>query len=325
MYPEEEGRSHQFLYHAYALALGGWVHDRHGQLTSLPNLAPSVLSITGGYASACEKQVNFAIPGVYEFGTAGPQRFQLYVGRAYSEVRGVEDGGQYVTTVRSILDDVRINDDFYCEHAEAVLESRHDVPPNDNHTHANNTLETEVFVGASNLADVHVRGQKVQVERRINPDRHARYGELRRYVNLLRQAAVGAGVQQGGGGAAPETVAELSDDDRHWLDDLCDWHDPDTLPPTAPRYVKDIAKMNRDSRDTFRYSLFKDVQVPPGNGINSAFRSSVDVDNFGRIFLGEVIASHGTKQVQMFRIDLGCDNCGGVGGSGGSTNGGSMP
>jgi hypothetical protein len=27
----------------------------------------------------------------------------------------------------------------------------------------------------------------------------------------------------------------------------------------------------------------------------------------------------------MFRIDLGCDNCGGVGGSSGTTNGGSMP
>jgi len=29
--------------------------------------------------------------------------------------------------------------------------------------------------------------------------------------------------------------------------------------------------------------------------------------------------------VSMFRIDLGCDNCGGVGGSGGSTNGGPTP
>jgi hypothetical protein len=322
MYPVQ-GRNHQFLYHAYALALGGWVHDRHGQLTSLPNLAPSVLSITGGYASACEKHVNFVIPGLYGFGAAPAQPFQLYVGRAYSEVRGdLVDDKQYVTRVRSILEDVRINDDFYVQHAEAALESRHDRPEN-----GSTTLETEVLVGDSTMSGVHVRGEKVELERHADPDRHPRYGELRSYVDRRRRrAVVGAAVPQtgGGGDTSLEGLAELSDDDRDWINDLCNWHDPEA-PDATEGYVKDIATMNRDAKDYFRYSLFKDVSVLKENGIKSSFKSSIDVDDFGRIFLGEVIASHGTKQVQMFRIDLGCDNCGGVGGSGGSTNGGSMP
>ena len=309
MYPEE-GRNHVFLYHAYALALGGWFTDRRGQLTSLPNLAPSVLPITGGYGAACEKHVNFAVPG-----------FNLYVGHAYSEVRGAvqEDADpyqQYVTTVRSILDNVRINDDLYVEHAEAILQSRHDFP-------RNSTLapEAQVFVGESNMSGVQVRGEKVTFKKQGNPDRYARYGDLRDRVDLRRRAS------------APGTASALTADAESleavsWLADLCEWENPGAVPAEAGRYALDVATINQAAANHFRYSLFKDVSVRTGektNGIKSAYKSSIDVDNFGRIFLGEVIASHGMKQVNMFRIDLGCDNCGGVGGSSGTTNGGPMP
>ena len=320
MYPEE-GRSHQFLYHAYALALGGWFRDKNGQLTSLPSIAPSVLSITGGYGAACEKNVNFTVDGSAPFGEGGPRGFHLFVGQAYSEVRGDvrEDKnalGQYVTTVRSILDNVRINDDFYVEHAEAILESRHDVPGINN-----DAPEAEVVVGDSNMFGVHVRGQKVGFERRAKPDHYARYNDLRRYVDGRRPKdnETLATPQQ-------DAFAELSEDDRNWVDDLCDWYDPDQVPQDV-KYARDIAKMNHDAKNHLRYSLFKNVTVPvdPATGIKGVYKSSIDVKNFGRIFLGEVIASHGMKQVHMFRIDLGCDTCGGVGGSGGTTNGGPMP
>ena len=310
-YPNE-GRNHLFLYHAYALALGGWLRDHHGQITSLPNLAPSVLSTTGGYGSACEKHVNFSIPGNYDFGK-GSHRFHLYVGHAFSEVRGtVEDDekpyGQYVTTVRSILDDVRINDDLYVEHAEAILQSKHDNPGNEKPV-----PEPEVFVGDSQMFGVHVRGAKVQVKKRDNPDHVARYGELRKQVESIVAAKAG-----GATAAAP---------DNAWAASLCDWHDPEQAKKDgASQYAIDTAMQNQKAKRHFRYSIFDEVSVPRGvDGIKSSYKSSVDIDNFGRIFLGEVIASHGTKQVNMFRIDLGCDDCGGVGGSSGTTNGGPMP
>jgi hypothetical protein len=312
-YPKE-GRNHLFLYHGYALALGGWVRDQHGQITSLPSLAPSVLSLTGGYGAASDKNVNFAVPGSYQFGENRPRGFHLYVGHAYSEVRGtVEDDqkpyGQYVTRVRSILDNVRFNDDLYIEHAEAVLESRHDNPGNDAPV-----AEAEVKVGDSDMFGVFVRGEKVQFTKRRDADHIPRYGEMRQQVDPYLQRKHEALVN---GRPEPE-------DEDPFLSDLCDWHEPIGL-EGAPRYVIDTATQNQKAQNHFRYSLFKDVQVPKAPGIKSSHKSSVDVEDFGRIFLGEVIASHGTKQVNMFRLDLGCDNCGGVGGSSGSTNGSTYP
>src|SRR5439155_19201845 len=96
-------RNHVFLYHAYALALGGWVRDRQGQLTAI-NVAPCVLSIAGGYSATSEKNVNLTIPGKYELGERGPRSFHLFVGNAFAEVRGAEEDGAYKTTVRSVLD-----------------------------------------------------------------------------------------------------------------------------------------------------------------------------------------------------------------------------
>jgi hypothetical protein len=308
-----EGRNHVFLYHGYALALGGWVRDQYGRITPLPSVAPSVLSITGGYGAACEKNINFSVPGSYQFGEGGPRGFSLYVGHAYSEVRGtVEDDqrpfGQYVTRVRSILDNVRLNDDLYIEHAEAVLESRHDNPGNNLPV-----PEAEVMVGDSEMFGVFVRGAKVQFTKRVNADHMPRYGEMRSKVDGYFNRKYG-------------TPADNSPDtDDSFVNELCDWHDPMALPPSAPQFVIDTATQNRKAQNHLRYSIFKDVQVPQVLGIKSSHKSSVDVADFGRIFLGEVIASHGTKQLNMFRIDLGCDNCGGVGGSSGTTNGGSIP
>lgn len=313
-YPKE-GRNHVFLYHAYALALGGWVRDKHGQITSLPSLAPSVLSMTGGYGAACEKNINFAVPGSYQFGKDRARGFHLYVGHAYSEVRGtVEDDvkpyGQYVTRVRSILDNVRFNDDLYIEHAEAVLESRHDNPGN-----GKPVPEAEVVVGDSDMFGVFVRGAKVQFTKRRDPDRMPRYGAMREkidpYLKRKHEALVN-------GRPDPE-------DGDPFIDDLCDWHDPLALPKDAPPYAIDVATQNQKAQNHLRYSIFKDVQVPKVPGIKPSHKSSVDIEDFGRVFLGEVIASHGMKQLNMFRIDLGCDNCGGVGGSSGTTNGGSIP
>lgn len=315
MYPKE-GRNHVFVYHGYALALGGWVRDKNRQFTALPALAPSVLSITGGFCSASEKNVNFYVPTSYVWDDQFiASSFNLFVGHAYTEVRGtVEDSdrpfGAYTTTVRSVLDDVRINDDFYVEHAEAILQSTHDNPGNDTPK-----TEPEVRVANSNMSGVRVRGQKVTLNPHDDIDRIPKYddmnGAVQSYMKSL--STVGANAGKGGPGTNP------------WLADLCNWHDPNSIPPGAPLYVQDMAKINSQSTDRFRYSLFKDAQVPPGNGIKSTFASSVDVENFGRIFFGEVLASKGTKQVTMFRIDLGCDNCGGVGGSDGTTNGGPMP
>jgi hypothetical protein len=282
-------RDHLFLYHAYALALGGWMKDKNGNLTTIDSVAPSVLSIAGGFGSASVHNLNCGAGGKFPFGESGPEGFSVYVGHAYTEVRGVEDEelGIYKTTVRSVLDNVRINDVFGVEHAEAILMSTHGKPDHDS------VEEGKVVVGDSNMSGVRVAGKGVGLEKRDGIDSVPSYGALK----LLGPASIAS---------------------------LCDWNDPAALPPGASQYAIDIATINQKSQNHLSFSLFKDVVLPETPGAR-AFKSSIDVDGFGRIFFGEVMASHGMKQVTMFRIDLGCDNCGGVGGSDGTTNGSSIP
>lgn len=305
-------KNHQFLYHAYALALGGWVKDKDHNFLPIQSVAPSVLSITGGFGSATQNNLNIGLRRKYPFGDGGPSDFSIFVGHAYTEVRGVEDDednpfGVYRTTVRSVLDDVRINDVFSVDHAEAILMSVHEKPNSDNMS-----PEGVVTVGESNMSGVRVAGRRARLTKRDYIDREPTYGLLQAQIQERQHELVTAG--KGGVGDS-------------WLDDLCDWHDPAAVPPEVPEYAHDIAMINQRgtrSNSMLRYSLFKSVELPAIPGVKT-FKSSIDVEGFGRIFLGEVFASNGMKQVSMFRIDLGCDNCGGVGGSGGSTNGGPTP
>jgi len=296
-------KNHIFLYHAYALPFGGYVRDKNMQFTALPAIAPSVLPITGGFASASEKHVNFSVTGKYLWGLEGPGSFNLYVGHAYSEVRGtVEDGepgpyGPYVTTVRSVLDDVRINDDLYIEHSEAILMSMHANPSN-----PEPAPEPGVFVGASEMYGVHIRGAKATLNKHQAIDQDPVYTTLHSQVRTMLSASVRTG----------------------WPINVCNWNNPSDVLSTDPEYARDYATINQASQNRLRYSIFEDIDLPATEGVKK-FKSSVEVDNFGRVFFGEVIASNAMKQLTMFRINLGCDNCGDAGGSGGTTNGGPMP
>jgi hypothetical protein len=295
-------KKHMFLYHAYALALGGWVHDKEHHLLPI-HVAPSVLPYTGGYGSNSAENVNLGFPLKFPFGTEGPADFHIYIGRAYTEVSGIDTDDDnpsaiYKTTARSILDDVRINDVFSVQHAEAILTSTHEKP-----SASNPDPEGRVVVGDSDMFGVRVAGKDVGLAKHDYVDQEPTFTRMQ---NLLTPVPAGAG---GGSG---------------WLDELLDWHDPLAVPAADPEleYARDVATMNKRTDRNVRYSIFKRLAEVPGL---KTFRTSIYVPDFGRIFLGEVIASHGTKQVTMFRIDLGCDNCGGVGGSGGSTNGGPLP
>jgi hypothetical protein len=304
-----KSRDHLFLFHANALALGGWVKDKSGHLAVIDSKPPSVLSIAGGHGSTSAHDVNVGVRGKYPFGEDGPGSFQIYVGHAYTEVRGVEDEdedpyGLYRTTVRSVLDNVRINDVFEVEHAEAILMSTHGKPGRDG-----SVDEGKVVVGDSNMSGVRVAGKRVGLEKRDSRnciDHEPSFGALQQAVKDRLSRLAGTSGTPG-----------------NFPDDLCDWNDPMAI-PGAPQYALDFAAINQKAKSHLRFSLFNDVDLPPTSGAR-AFKSSIEVDDFGRIVLGEVMASHGTKQVTMFRIDLGCDNCGGVGGSDGTTNGSTIP
>jgi hypothetical protein len=71
--------------------------------------------------------------------------------------------------------------------------------------------------------------------------------------------------------------------------------------------------------DYTRCSIVRNIRHPKKRGF------SVDLDGFGRIFLGEMLVADNEKRLSMVRWNLGCDNCGdGTSGSP-SVNGDSMP
>jgi hypothetical protein len=272
------------------------------------NVAPSVLPYSGGYGSASEVNVNIGFPLKFPFGDDGAPDFHIYIGRAFTEVSGVDTGEgderkPFKTTVRSILDDVRINDVLAIGHSEAILTS----------THGKAEREGQIVVGDSDLFGLRVAGKEVHLSKR----------------NLARLAPTFAGLQgQLKSQPTPPVPAEVGKGgvSDSLSNDLFDWDDSDAVPDDPDfQYARDMARLNRSINKQMersaRFSLFAAVDAP---GLKT-YRSSIVVENFGRIFLGEVIVSHGTKEVTMFRIDLGCDNCGDVGGSGGSTNGGPVP
>ena len=222
-------RNHQFLYHAYALALGGWVKGKDQNIVPIQSVAPSVLSITGGFGSATQSDLNIGVRQKYAFGDGGPSDFHIYVGHAYTEVRGVEDEednpfGVYRTTVRSVLDDVRINDVFSVEHAEAILMSVHEKPDVNN-----NSPEGVVTVGESNMSGVRVLGKRARLTKRDYIDREPTYGLLQAQVQERFSELAVAG--KGGVGSS-------------WIDDLCDWHNPAAVPADIGDYAHDDATIN---------------------------------------------------------------------------------
>lgn len=302
---------HVFLYHAYALALGGWL-KRDGRITPIDNVAPSSLSVIGGYGSAAAYNVNFAATTESPVGDGGPKSLYIHVGHAYTEVRGVEDEsenplGLYKTTVRSVIDDFRINDVVSIEHAEAVLVSRHEKPDKNG-----NKPEGKVHVGQSNMSGLSVDGKHVDLQKHDLIDDEPTYGAMRDQVDAyLNSTATPAPA-----GAAATTAIAPS---LQWAAQLCDCADLRGPAPGMPDYVRDLAAIK--SATHLRYSLFKGVDAP---GLD-AYKSSIQVPGFGRIFLGEIFASRGMKQLNMIRINLGCDTCGDLTGGGGSTNGESMP
>jgi hypothetical protein len=302
----KKGTNHIFLYHAYALGAGGWVKGKGREYTALPSIAPAVLSITGGYGSSVAHNVDVKVPGRRPFGENGPSDFYMHVGHAFTEVSGIDDYdedpiGVYKTRVRSVLDDFRINDTIYIEHAEAVLVSTHKKPKADG-----SVPEATIHVGNSNMSGVHVDGKPVEPIKDPTIDDEPTYGGLSKRIGAYhRQKAEALAVPAGKGGTSPDA----------WAQALCDRNDLNGPQKGMPDYASDMAAWHTHGH--VRLSVFSGLEAP---GLD-AYHTSIDVRGFGRIFFGEVFASHGTKQVTMVRIDLGCDNCGGVGGGGGSTNG----
>lgn len=265
---------HLFLYHGYAHAFGGWV-EQDNRYHPVSSVASSVLPLFGGKGSARERNFTFTVKGQ-------KATFFVSIGEAVTEVDGIvtsEDAdGVYRTTVRSIVDDLTINDVVHVSHLEAVMESIHPKwqPPAPK-------PEAVVRLGMSRVDHMTVEGKPVTVT--IDP----KIDDFRTYADMCKRSK-----------AAPSTAA------------------PSTG-RTLPHYEADLAAI--ESQTVLRCSIASSVSGK-GLDING---TSINVPDFGRIYVGELFVSHGTRRLNMLRFNLGCANCGDFAGGSGGINGDTMP
>lgn len=270
---------HLFLYHGYAHAFGGWVEESN-RYHPVRSVASSVLPLFGGKGSARERNFTFTVKGQ-------KSDFFVSIGEAATEVDGIvtsEDAdGVYRTTVRSIVDDLTINDVVHVSHLEAVMESIHPKWSLDAQKRGEQKPEAKVRLGLSRIDHMTVQGEPVTVT--IDP----KIDDFRTYTDMCKRSK-----------AAPSTAAPSPGK---------------TLPP----YEADLAEI--ESQTVLRCSIASSVS---GKGLD-IHGTSINVPDFGRIYVGELFVSHGTRRLNMLRFNLGCANCGDLASGSGGINGDTMP
>lgn len=265
---------HLFLYHGYAHAFGGWVEESY-RYHPVSSVASSVLPLFGGKGSARERDFTFTVKG-------RKSDFFVSIGEAVTEVSGIvtsEDAdGVYRTTVRSIVDDLTINDVVHVSHLEAVMESIHPKWEPDPQKPGARKPEAKVRLGMSRIDHMTVEGKPVTVTIDPKIDNFTTYATMRK----RSKAAPSPGV-------------------------------------AMPTYAANLAAMQ--SKTVVRCSIASSVS---GEGLDIS-GTSIDVPDFGRIYVGELFVSHGTRRLNMLRFNLGCDNCGDLASGSGGINGDTMP
>src|SRR5262245_58426186 len=112
-------RERIYLYHAYALGMGGSVGS-DGERQNIDSAGSAVLSVAGGAGHA--RQTGYCF---FRCGKNNDSPFYIRIADVQSEVVGFEDASGYTTRSRSTLRGLDINGVVKADLVESALESRH--------------------------------------------------------------------------------------------------------------------------------------------------------------------------------------------------------
>jgi len=281
-----EQRNEEHLFHAFALGAGGYI-ERDRKRKPIRLAAPNALSVSGGSGSCCLRD--------YEFVFRDPDKtrgsdFYMTIGEVVTEVAATELEDRWLTTGRVELINVDINGVVKADRVRGVLNSTH---------HKRRSLrdpKTEATISAlgSEFENLTVNGIPIRLTRDEAIESHPTHQKLWKFLSGKDNAA-----------KAFRLCHFLEESERK--DD----------------YVCDMERFNNES--IFRCSIFGEVALERESKDVKSHCYSLDIKDFGRLYVGEIIVSRGSKRLNMLRFDLGCDNCGG--GTGGSVdvNGETMP
>jgi len=273
-------------YHADASALGG--HIRRPFDKAIPVQAAVSLPPVGGYLEAHgrkdpkESDVNSIVS------------FEA----AYSHVSGSvsKKNGAVTTMVTSTVENFNVLDTFTADRIVAQISLDH--PPDG--------YIPKVSLIGTQFENVRIGGNRVEIILDLDICRHSNKGEYPDQRCMYdRQFLAKAG----------EQYTRINDPKSmpDWIEDR-----------TVPQWVQDRYKWDNsdDKRSEKGYVLCSIVKEIRGKFPGKHYHNIVEIPEFGKIFLGELVVDYGSFQLIMARLELGSPTEACISASVGKANGG---
>jgi hypothetical protein len=280
-----EKRTEEHLYHAFALGVGGFL-ERDRKKQPIAIAAPNALSVSGGSGLSQQKG--------YEFVYRDPKRqgrdFSITVDEVTTEVAATELEDRWLTMGRAELRNVNINDVVKADLVRGVLTSMHMKRK----TLRAKKQEAPISAKGSAFENLTVKGVPVRLAMDDTIESNPTHEKLRKFTTGRQKAA--------------ETFRS-----RNFLQKSGSKDD----------YICDMERFINESQ--IRCSIYSEIALERDTDGVKQHCYSLDIADFGRLYIGEIVVADGSKRLNMLRFDLGCVNCGG--GTGGSVdvNGATMP
>jgi hypothetical protein len=298
----DDRRSIVHYFHANADAFGGRLDAPFEQV--LPVLAPTSLPVVGGYASA--RHENFRIGEL------------ISIKKAYTQVAGVttpgRDGqvGSFSTLATAVIEGLNVNNTFFADRLVVQIETDHpaDLIPDERDPNGPGSVGyfPRVSLSGTNLVGLRLGTAELEPVLRLdlfNDGDRSKY-PTRSWLksDRLRQFAQNQS----------EEIAKAATDhprkDRPFLSRLLRRHENGGLNSDA----------KIEERGNVVVSVVEDIGIKgPFDGIKVS--NMIELPQFGRIFLGELIVDNDSFDLTMVRLDLGCAAAGKAAGPHGSANG----
>ena len=278
-----------YYYHAHAMALGGRL--THPELKSIESQASASLPITGGLAKA--HMDNYRLVGL-----EGPISFNA----AQCTVTGEPTAGNpylHTTQVSIEIDELNVLNKVTADRIVLKMDCRHNCDPKSKEE------EPSITTAGSDFVNLKINGHRVDIEMD-----HSTLADLGTYgkcadafkdpnpkkKQALLDLMVGRGMPPQASGTDPQHRVDI----YNGYNDLA----ADLGKTVVCSFVKKINRLD--------------------TGIK-AWGPIIRIPNFGTVYLGELVISHGMRRLTMLRFELGSPQSGSVGVGTGTGNGTDYP
>lgn len=286
-----ESKEQIFLYHAYGLGIGGWI-ERKGTKFLLESVAPGALSVVGGLAESSQKK--------YTFQQAG---FSISVAEATTKLWSRETDEEWITDAESTLVGFDLCGRVKADRIVSRLTSRHSKQTD----RKREKERARISFKGSMIEGLSIDDTRVSIDTDDLLDEFPTYAGLNDLIGGKKVPSPRPGFDKRQCATWSKNLKR-----KNLLQSK----------RSDPQYVRDLAKLT--SAKVTRCSIAREIG-PLDLKHARTHGYSVEIDDFGRIFFGEMLVADGMKRLNMIRWDLGCDDCGGGTGGTSDLNGASMP